>query len=428
MQMGAMRRGFVLVVALVLSGCWLQPGWGPGRQNSNPFENRLTAANVGSLEQAWSASVEDVFGSQPLVTGSAVYSGAMMTVGGQPSLTVRALAGGSGAQLWQRDLPTLPPPFGAGALLSVSGDVLTTRLHSTAGFVFETLDSATGATIGTVTESEFLDPATVAVDDRVIAYRAVDPGLSDYNLVVRSRDTFELLWTSPIAPFAMGSGDVVVFADGQIYLEDRDEDSQVIRAFAVDGCGSPTCSPTWTAEIPPPEDGYDELDAQILAASDDQVLLRRSASFRGGFLRTDLVALTRDGAPDWTVPMFELDGVAVAGDTVFATGRDAATPEGSRTLLARSASGTWRADVSDPVSGTPMVAGGLVYVEDGVTDGTDVRVFAADGCGSPSCPELAVVDTGPGTGGLYGMSAAVGALFVSKAGPGAKLICFAPTG
>jgi hypothetical protein len=424
-----MRRVLVLLVAVVLSGCWLQPGYGPERQNSNPFESGLTEANIASLRQVWSVPVEDGFGSQPLDDGRAVYTGAVQTVGGQRSLTIRAVARGSGALLWRRDLPT-HPTLGVGALLSVANDqVLTVYLRPTGGFAFDTLDPATGATLATTTEPAFVGPNTVALDDAVIAYRAADLGQGVFNLVLRRRDTFDMLWTAPIAFFSLGSTDQSVIAGGQIYLMDRDEDSRVIRAFAVDGCGAPTCSPTWTAEIPPPEDGYDQLDAQVLAATDDgHVLLRRVSSYRGAFLRNDLVALTRDGTLDWTVPMGELDGVAVAGDTVFATGLDAATPFGSRTLLARSSSSTWRADVSDPLQGAPVVAGGLVYVADGSSEGTDVRVFAADGCGSPSCSEVALVDTGTGTGGLYGMSVANGALFVSKAGPGGQLIAFAPTG
>ena len=82
------------------------------------------------------------------------------------------------------------------------------------------------------------------------------------------------------------------------------------------------------------------------------------------------------------------------------------------------------------MAGSPSsrsVAGGLVYVADGSAGGTDVRVFDADGCGSPTCSEIAFVDAGTGTGGLYGMSLADGALFVSKAGPGGQLIAVAPT-
>jgi hypothetical protein len=50
--MGMLRRASVLLVVLLLSGCWLQPGFGPERQSSNPFETTLTPANVAGVDQA----------------------------------------------------------------------------------------------------------------------------------------------------------------------------------------------------------------------------------------------------------------------------------------------------------------------------------------------------------------------------------------
>jgi hypothetical protein len=136
-----------------------------------------------------------------------------------------------------------------------------------------------------------------------------------------------------------------------------------------------------------------------------------------------VVALTSDGAPDWVLRMQDLFGLAVAGDTVYAVGTDVETPaEGqSATLLVRSGGSTWRAD--EPfLAGTPVVAGGVVYVE----AGNDLRAFAADGCGAPTCSGLTTIDTGPGTGGLYGSSVTFGTLFVNKAGPDGQLIAFRP--
>jgi hypothetical protein len=126
--MGMLRRASVLLVVLLLSGCWLQPGFGPERQSSNPFETTLTPANVAGVDQAWSAPVNLVSGGQPLVTGTGVYVAGAAMAAGQNVLAVRAFAPGSGAPLWSRDLP-LDPTLGRGALVSVAkGGVLTVRI------------------------------------------------------------------------------------------------------------------------------------------------------------------------------------------------------------------------------------------------------------------------------------------------------------
>jgi hypothetical protein len=124
--------------------------------------------------------------------------------------------------------------------------------------------------------------------------------------------------------------------------------------------------------------------------------------------------------------MREIDGVAVAGSTVYTVGVDAATPTAShRSIVARDPS-PWRADMSESFWGSaPIVAGGVAYVRDGAGD---VQAFAADGCGAPACDALTTIDTGPGTGRISGMSVSNGALFVNKAGPGPQLLAFAPSG
>jgi hypothetical protein len=74
--------------------------------------------------------MEDGFDSQPVDTGSAVYTGAVHRVDGQRSFTVRAVARGSGKPRWRRDLPT-SPTFGVRALLSVANEQVLSRSAST---------------------------------------------------------------------------------------------------------------------------------------------------------------------------------------------------------------------------------------------------------------------------------------------------------
>jgi outer membrane protein assembly factor BamB len=421
------RRSASVLVLLIslLPGCWLQPGFGPERQNSNPFESGLTPANVADLTPAWSYPVADFIGSQPLVTGRAVVIGGVRTMGRQTVFAVEAVDQGTGERLWLTDLETAQ--FGTvGAVLSVAdGEVLTASSGPAGGVDFTRLDAATGAVIATEHETAFVDPATTAVNGSVIAYRAADPSLSRFDLVVRSRDTFDVLWTAPTTRWELHSLDPLVLADNRIYLRELGTAGPVVHAYPVAGCGAPTCAPTATLAVPPPDTEYVSLDARLLAATDDgRILVRRSWSGPQGIdWGIDLVALSSD-APAWIRPGTSLDGVAVVDDMVFVTGRDEASAAGNSLLALQTSTGslTWRFD-SPFMQNAPVTAGGVVYVEAGETP-TDVFAFAAEGCGSPSCSELAVIDTGPGTGGLYGMSVAGGSLFVNKAGPDGQLIAY----
>jgi outer membrane protein assembly factor BamB len=224
------------LAAVALSGCWLQPGFGPERQSSNLFETSLTAANVDRLEQVWSVPIN--FGSQPLVAGATAYTGGQRIVGGEPFLTVLAVDRRSGTPRWQRDLPN--GASGIGTVLSVAhGQVLTARLADGA-LVFETLDVGTGATIATVTEPRHLDPAAMAVSDTLVAYRGRTLS-GPTELVVRRRDTMAVLWTAPIESGAVARLDPVLIVGDHVYVHVEPAGVQgvgEIRAFAAGGCGA----------------------------------------------------------------------------------------------------------------------------------------------------------------------------------------------
>src|SRR5262245_8647090 len=121
---GRMRKGLVAGACLsvvALSGCWLQPGFGPERQNFNRGEQTLSPANVAGLTQVWSAPVDPGVGGQPLVDGRAVYtSGVVVTASGQTTFVVTATARGTGAPLWRRQDPTTTFPVFPRAI-SVAG-------------------------------------------------------------------------------------------------------------------------------------------------------------------------------------------------------------------------------------------------------------------------------------------------------------------
>jgi outer membrane protein assembly factor BamB len=424
------RTSVVVLLVSLLSGCWLQPGFGPERQNSNPFESGLTPANVADVTRAWSYPVADFRGGQPLVTGTAVVVGGVRTMGRQTVFAVEAVDQGTGEGLWLTHLETVQ--FGTvGAVLSVAdGEVVAAYSAPEGGGThFTRLDAETGAIVATESETALVDPATAVVNNSVIAYRAADPTQTRFDLVVRSRHTFEVVWTAPTTRWELHSLDPLVLAGNRIYLRDLGPAGPVVHAYPVAGCGAATCAPTATLAVPPPDTEYVSLDARLLAATDDgRILVRRSWSGPLGVdWGIDLVALSSD-APAWIRPGTSLDGVAVVDDTVFVTGRDEASAAGNSLLAFQTTTGSlmWRFDspfMQNVMQNAPIAAGGVVYVEAGETP-TDVFAFAADGCGALVCSELAVIDTGPDTGGFYGMSVAGGSLFVNKVGPNGQLIAY----
>jgi hypothetical protein len=431
--MRVVRRALVLVLAVALSGCWLQPEFNSARQNFNSFENSLTPANVAGLHQIWSLPGDT--GSQPLVTPTAVYTGFANTSSANV-LTVRATARASGTLRWQRDFPIAPFAGSTGGLLSVANDQVLV-VHDTSVFdsQFETLDPSTGATLASVSVPEKIDPTTPVVSGNLIVDRALDfsNSANPWKLEARRLDTLEPLWTAQISVFSLSDSNVLI-QNGQIYLSDGRDASgaPVIHTFALDGCGAATCSPASTITVPPPppEAGVASYDVSLRVATDDGHLIvdRVWRDTSTQVIGHDLVSLSGSGTADWNIPLEKTadpTGVAAAADSVFFVSRDSATPFGSRTLFARSSSSSWRADLL--VSGTPTVAGGLVYVELDRTEGTGVAVFDAAGCGAASCSPVKILDTGTGGGGVA-ISVTAGTLYVSKAGnPGGQLIAYAPT-
>lgn len=425
--MGRVRRALVLVVALGLSGCWLQPGYGPERQNWNPIERELTEANVAGLHERWSVP-SDLEG-EPLVTSTAVYLGGIRVVSASERfLTVRALSRRSGTLLWQRDLP-VDPSIGHGSVLSVAGDeVLTVRGPMPQPWArFETLDAATGATVDTADVSNLLATATVTATgtvagDVIASLEAAVTGGGNVQLVVRSRATFEVQWTAELGRGVVVTAPLVV-AHGRIWVASEGDDGGVVmRSYPAGGCSAPTCEPLSSFPVPPPDALFDQIYALPLAVTEDDILLmRRTWLYRGITAGEDVVAVDNEGTEVRSTWFTELVGVAAGGDTVVAVGTDRdSTPD--RALVAESWTSTWRS--IGAFEGTPIVAGGLVYVAVGTSA---VHAYDLDGCGAPTCDEIASVDLGPGTGGVYGMSVAGGMLFVHKAGPDGRLFAFGPS-
>lgn len=104
-----------MVVALVLAaaGCWRQPGFGPLRQGWNPVDGGLDAANVATLEEAWTAHVGDGgIRSDPVVSGV----GYVHVSDERGAYAFRAA---TGQQVWRTDVvPADRPPQAQAGVVS----------------------------------------------------------------------------------------------------------------------------------------------------------------------------------------------------------------------------------------------------------------------------------------------------------------------
>ncbi len=422
-----MRRAVILLLALALSGCWLQPGYGPNHQNFDPFETGLTANNVASLRQVWAADVPNTLSFDPLVNGTAVVSaGAEFLPGGAgPAFVVTALGRGSGALLWKRDfLPGPSAPASAlGRVLRADADeVLIDMPFAAAGPEVVALDADTGATLRTLPAPGLGDPDAVVVDDHVVAYAAVlNPAGPDPQADIRvfDRATFSPLWSSAPAHDFDALATPTLISQGRLFARGLAGGRPTISAFDLAGCGAAVCDPLFTVPIPQPANPSQQAD-QLAATDDGHVLVRLRTSAPDA----RLIDLTADGAQAWVTTLPDVSGVAVAGDTIYAT--DAV----SRVLFALDAATgavRWQASVAD-LTGTPIAAGGLVYVAARASAvPSRVESFAAGGCGQATCAPVASIPMGTPTA----MSISEGTLFTESHSDLAvdvgQITVFAPT-
>lgn len=140
---GIARRLSAAVLAATLGGCWAQPGFGPLHQGSNPFEDDLTTANVGTLDEAWSVRVDTgPVRSDPVVSGAGF-------VHVSDDRAAYGLAQSDGDRQWKRQVvPTGRPAAAVAGPVSTSGS----RLHVAWGGIPDdggrlVLDASSGAVV-----------------------------------------------------------------------------------------------------------------------------------------------------------------------------------------------------------------------------------------------------------------------------------------
>lgn len=112
----------VVVLAISLGGCWLQPDFDAGRTRWAPGETTITPANAGDLVKLWDTQLPDgaSYLLQPISDGGAIY-----VTGATPTgAIVAALDAGSGQLRWSRQLTDPDWRVQAGAPASFDGRIV----------------------------------------------------------------------------------------------------------------------------------------------------------------------------------------------------------------------------------------------------------------------------------------------------------------
>jgi len=418
-------RALAVVVALAagLSGCWLQPGWGPSRSGHNPFEDELTVGNVATLSEAWSVTVGDGAVRDPAVSTDGVH-----TVAGR---FVQTNGLSDGAARWSDEV--LPPdepgrPGHVGAPSVRDGQVLVpTSLYGSTDMGLEpdygifAYDAASGGdgdrirTIGSddsvtvtgdvlVTTDRFLYEFESGAEPVPVIYVSAedlgDPSRS-WSTVIRLEPGDE----RTASPAAVGRNRIV-------YSFDRDVEAFPRAHPTCDGEEPYVCFPEWTrglaGEATPPvvsDDGMTvyvaDTGGRVWALDAAYGDVRWTAALGGPAVPRFRVAPTVGGgrlyapASDGRIYVFDADGC------------------GGTTCQPR-----WAASTAGPVTKQAILAGGVLYVASGGT----IDAYDAAGCGAVVCAPLWTGFAGGSITG--GPVVAFGTLLAGRAD--GRLVAFRP--
>ncbi|MDZ4827606.1 MAG: PQQ-binding-like beta-propeller repeat protein [Actinomycetota bacterium] len=349
------------MVAVVASGCgWRQVGFGPERTGYNPNESTVTAANVHTLQQAWSATVPES-PNPPAVQGNNVH----ITAGN----TYTDLNGTDGSIYWQETITQggLDAFLRAPAVIGDKAYVPTAAYRQGATLVF---DPATKTFTGSFSPFGSAAPAsTLAVRSDITA--GVSGSIIPFDVlweVTYGSNTGFIDFTSlggpaPSDPAIIGTR---VFVGYTTY----------VLSYPIGTCLSappiPGCAPETRRDVGSNVSmpvGVDATHVAVGTASGDVVVLNAA-----------------DGTTAYSADLgtAKAQSPAVANNTIYA-----ATEAGKLAALPTSGCTTctplWTADVGAAIFTQPTVAGGVVYV--GAADGK-VHAFNAAGCGTATCAEL----------------------------------------
>ena len=375
-----------LALALGMTGCWPSPAQGPDRNAYNPFESDLTAADVASLTEAWSAPLDG-----PRFTPATNPGGEIVT--GHGGVYVNDATGmyrfdaADGSRDWRKPLPGFFPADQPAEFSQAF--VVDDRLLVGFGTVGDLLAQ------GAEWRSWWLDPATgiTLVDG---PDEGLPTGVRGSKLALAGSACAEVSFCSGTYtvldldhPGVTSTGSLGVHIDNyqpptlgtaRLYHAGIDVQSvsSRIQAFPVTG-GATTA--LWSTII----EFQTGATAPVLSP-DESTLYTGSGAGGAGHTLYALDAAT--GAIEWRADV----GAGVTAPPALAEGV-LYVPTADGDLVAVDANGCgaptctplWTAATGSRITSQPAVGGGVVYT--GSQDGT-VAAFDADGCGTATCPDL----------------------------------------
>jgi outer membrane protein assembly factor BamB len=366
-------------LVLVLSGCWPTPGQGPNRDAYNRSETALTAANVASLTEAWSAPLDGPRFQPRNTPGGQLVTGAGGVYASDATAAYR-FDPTTGARDWTFPVPDFPE----GQIVEM-GQVLISRQYALVGYGSVGDWNGTGASWGT----RVLNPATgqpgigVTIpggmpvaqrgDDLLLAANQCVEGsfctatwsLVDIDTGATSRGTIGINIDSYAAP-TLGSQRIYTTT-----FSVEPVTTSRVQAHPLEG--NPA-SPLWTTDL----GQFARAQSPVLSADQSTIYVGTHGAPEG---HTVFALDAATGAIEWSTDVGGqvTDAVALAEGVLYVP-----TTTG---LVAMSDTGSilWRGAASGSLGVQPAVAGGVVYT--GAADGT-VRAYDADGCGAATCDDL----------------------------------------
>lgn len=393
----------VILLALALSGCWLQLGGGPANTRFNSVEDDLTRDDADSLAVEWRTPVDSII-TEPIVSGGRVLvanrkyadSGSTLDV-----LAVQSYDSDTGALGWETSLLPTDGSEVTGLVETpalVDGALWVPYWHDGMGACqgrLARLDPATGAILSS--DVTGTGPSAVVAAGDAVAY--MEQSCSGMRVVVRDQETRAIRWTHT---FPAGSGvSTPTIAGGRLFLLTGD----VVYAFDADGCGTSVCNPLWTEAV---TSTFFDFQRLVAGPDDTLVTIGRPSDPEATTGATIVVRDAATGDVRWEAePRYTgqlpgaITGIAVAYDTIYVAGATSGPEPLDREAILDAypvdgcgqpvCSPTWTTGFgATRPAREPTVAGGVVYVPLVAGSTTAPAVAAADahGCGAATCDEL----------------------------------------
>jgi PQQ-like domain len=380
-------KALIAIVAVVaLAGCWLQPGFGSERSGFNPLESGITPANVALLHVKWTKQLTGAVNA-PAVTADGVYA----TSGGYPDAgTVALLSRADGSTLWTKALFAATSFYDSGPPTLLGGKVYvpTTGISAIAHDSVPVFDAGTGALLTPIAQRAF---EVIARGNELVGTQSEGS-------------------SSGIAFSSLFVADTVGTGTWSTYLDIESNSTLITPTSAAVGAdrffigrggavqawplaqpascpivsGITFCDPIWTTTV----GASGPSRSHPVLSPDDATVY-----FAAGTSVAALAATT--GAPAWSGAL----GAAASGPPALGNGY-VYVPTGSGELDVFAANGCghpscsplWHANTTSAITQPPaVVSGGVVYTAS--ADGT-VRAYPSAGCGHTTCTSLWSAATG----------------------------------